>query len=403
MAFWQKDSPPLPLEESTNTQSSAASSKSSQSSGTKRSKSIVRRTFPVTYKNGHASIAAAASIQQANEVFPKRITGWFNQIMSNTTGPSPSTQRSSVHSSTSSSKEPSMGSSSLAQRLSSPLRSFSLAKPSSPMNGRQATDADIPHKKPALQGLDRILDRASNYFFDTDAQADKNPEDIWILGVRHPGWRPPNSTNMDTHSSLAQEADLFGPVLTNRSKRKGKTKAIEPSISPTIANGQDDGLPHIRSDRTIYKTPASSTSSLSLIETPANLSDSTHTSTATPLIVPPSVPLPSLAQTNGWPPSFFLDFTSRIQLTYRSNFPALPPPDSSPPSSSGSNTFQAMMGSLTASIGRASRENVHVVGVNGKGLTSDAGWGCMLRTGQSLLANALAQVHLGRGTFRADL
>lgn len=36
-------------------------------------------------------------------------------------------------------------------------------------------------------------------------------------------------------------------------------------------------------------------------------------------------------------------------------------------------------------------------GLTGRaGLTTDAGWGCMLRTGQSLLANALIEVHLGR-------
>lgn len=36
-----------------------------------------------------------------------------------------------------------------------------------------------------------------------------------------------------------------------------------------------------------------------------------------------------------------------------------------------------------------------------KALTSDAGWGCMLRTGQCVLGNALVRLHLGRA-WRVD-
>ena len=39
-------------------------------------------------------------------------------------------------------------------------------------------------------------------------------------------------------------------------------------------------------------------------------------------------------------------------------------------------------------------------GFSRAGLTTDSGWGCMLRTGQSLLANALVNVHLGRAWQR---
>ncbi|KAF7356818.1 Cysteine protease [Mycena venus] len=59
-----------------------------------------------------------------------------------------------------------------------------------------------------------------------------------------------------------------------------------------------------------------------------------------------------------WPPQFYSDFRSRVWCTYRRD-------------------FDAMEGGP-------------------RGFTSDAGWGCMLRTGQSLLANALLTIHIGR-------
>ena len=80
----------------------------------------------------------------------------------------------------------------------------------------------------------------------------------------------------------------------------------------------------------------------------------------------------------GWPSAFLDDFESRIWMTYRSNFP--PIPRSQDPSASSSMTFAVRLRNL------ADRE----------GFSSDTGWGCMIRSGQSLLANALIMLHQGR-------
>ncbi|KAJ7695131.1 hypothetical protein B0H17DRAFT_1056529 [Mycena rosella] len=113
-----------------------------------------------------------------------------------------------------------------------------------------------------------FLDKAVRYLLDSDSTPDRCPDDIWLLGVSHPGWVPDSAHIVDAESQ-----------------------------------GHDS---------------------------------SQH-----------------------WPPQFYSDFRSRVWCTYRRDFEAIR--DGGP-----------------------------------RGWTSDAGWGCMLRTGQSLLANALLTIHVGR-------
>lgn len=81
-----------------------------------------------------------------------------------------------------------------------------------------------------------------------------------------------------------------------------------------------------------------------------------------------------------WPKQFLDDFETRIWLTYRSNFSPIAKVEDP----------QAVAGmSLTARI------KYQMAGQGG--FTSDTGWGCMIRSGQSLLANALALRRFGRG------
>lgn len=85
---------------------------------------------------------------------------------------------------------------------------------------------------------------------------------------------------------------------------------------------------------------------------------------------------------HGWPPSFLDDFEAKMWLTYRSNFPAIPKSDD--PNAPSSMTLSVRLRSQL---------------VDSQGFTSDTGWGCMIRSGQSLLANALSILSLGRGMF----
>lgn len=80
----------------------------------------------------------------------------------------------------------------------------------------------------------------------------------------------------------------------------------------------------------------------------------------------------------GWPSEFLDDLESRVWLTYRNNFP--PIPKSSDPAAGSGMSFATKLRNLG----------------NQGGFSSDTGWGCMIRSGQSLLANALCTLQLGR-------
>ena len=82
-----------------------------------------------------------------------------------------------------------------------------------------------------------------------------------------------------------------------------------------------------------------------------------------------------------WPEQFLDDFESKIWLTYRSGFPLIP--KSQDPKALSAMSFSVRLKQQLA---------------NQNGFASDSGWGCMIRSGQTLLANSLLIQQLGRGT-----
>ncbi|KAH8819594.1 putative cysteine protease atg4 [Xylogone sp. PMI_703] len=87
----------------------------------------------------------------------------------------------------------------------------------------------------------------------------------------------------------------------------------------------------------------------------------------------------------GWPQAFLDDFESKMWFTYRSNFPCIP--KSQDPKANVSMTLSVR---LRSQLGDQA------------GFTSDTGWGCMIRSGQCLLANALVMLRMGRDWRRGS-
>lgn len=86
------------------------------------------------------------------------------------------------------------------------------------------------------------------------------------------------------------------------------------------------------------------------------------------------------SEDGGWPSAFLDDFESRLWMTYRSGFE--PIAKSTDPKASAALSFTMRIKTLA----------------DQGGFSSDTGWGCMIRSGQSLLANTLSICQLSRGT-----
>ncbi|KAI0736030.1 peptidase family C54-domain-containing protein [Earliella scabrosa] len=187
------------------------------------------------------------------------------------------------------------------------------------------------------------LDKAMRYLLDSDATPDKCPEPIWLLGVQHPGYEPPPPPPVEYPASPGRRSSA--------DSRRGSS----------------------------FRSSSSSPASPHSAPPDPSLSQSQ----------PASTNAKDKDPSKNWPPVFYSDFTSRIWLTYRSQF--FPIRDT---------TLAALEAEVSESptglpsSPPAKKWNWPLGGE--KGWTSDAGWGCMLRTGQSLLANALLHLHLGR-------
>ncbi|KAK2816757.1 hypothetical protein FQN49_008014 [Arthroderma sp. PD_2] len=175
------------------------------------------------------------------------------------------------------------------------------------------------------------------FFWDPEPKNDDSPGlPIWCLGCEYEQTAPSQAS-----TQILEAPDQERPPQP--SKPGDDTTALEQRKRTST----DDRPP----------TPSSAISSFVQLPTPA----------------------PAEANAHAWPAPFLDDFESRIWITYRSQFPPIPKLTSSSSSSS-------------MPLGVRLRSQL----IDTQGFTSDTGWGCMIRSGQSLLANTLLFLRLGR-------
>ncbi|KAL7413724.1 peptidase family C54-domain-containing protein [Mrakia frigida] len=273
--------------------------------------------------------------------------------------------------------------------------------PIPPSLHQQQQQATSSPPRPAQQGQRSFVAAAKEkgaimrYLLDSDAgKPEKCEEGIWVMGILHEGWRPP-AAGSPTAERGGEGGDMFSNPISpprkqilqqqqgrssNSPASPGKFTNLFSSSTLSLSMGGGGNNQHLQEGSSSSSSPKRETNSNSRKKEEVR-----------------------------WPEEFFNDFHTSIWCTYRSQYAPIThlPPHLLVPSPSSYDADGLPLPSLVGDsiesmkrppIARPLSGWAWVKGGGGdeKGLTTDSGWGCMLRTGQSLLANSLVRLHLGR-------
>ncbi|CDZ96406.1 Cysteine protease required for autophagy-Apg4p/Aut2p [Phaffia rhodozyma] len=350
--------------------------------------------------------STARSSESGPSTFPTRLGGWLSNLLPNHQSPVQSTSTSNtacpprpMHRPSSSVSSTFSEPSSVHSPLSSTNHSSSFTPtpiPPSLHPGRtpsptvSAAHRALPSYASTGQGKRGFLAAAREngaimrYLLDTDAgKPDRCEEGIWIMGKLHEGWKP--SRPSDELSEPTVQAENF-------TSSSGSTP-----LSP----------PRKQAAPSISHPPVSSPSKFtSLFSTLPGSSVGTEDGSSSP-----RKDKRAGREEVRWPEDFYADFQTSIWCTYRSQYAAISslPSELLTPSPAEFDADGLPLPSLIRKTRDVLKDRSPIPkthtgwawvksasGIDEKGLTADTGWGCMLRTGQSLLANALIRFHLGR-------